>query len=33
VGLAILCLGVGLTIPFGGITYLVFGRVRRPRPA
>jgi hypothetical protein len=30
---AILCLGVGLTIPFGGITYLVFGRVRRPRPA
>jgi hypothetical protein len=30
---AILCIGIGLTIPFGGITYLVFGRVRRPRPA
>ena len=28
---AILCLGVGLTIPFGGIAYLVFGKVRRPR--
>jgi hypothetical protein len=27
---ATLCLGVGLTIPFGGIAYLVFGRVRRP---
>jgi hypothetical protein len=30
---AILCLGIGLTIPFGGIAYLVFGKVRRPRPA
>jgi Phospholipase_D-nuclease N-terminal len=30
---AILCLGVGLTIPFGGIAYLVFGRVRGPHPA
>lgn len=30
---AILCLGVGLTIPFGGIAYLVFGKVRRPRLA
>jgi uncharacterized membrane protein YidH (DUF202 family) len=29
---AILCLGIGLTIPFGGIAYLVFGKVRRPRP-
>jgi hypothetical protein len=29
---AILCMGIGLTIPFGGITYLVFGKVRRPRP-
>jgi hypothetical protein len=27
----VLCLGVGLTIPFGGIAYLVFGKVRRPR--
>jgi hypothetical protein len=30
---AILCLGVGLTIPFGGIAYLVFGRVRAPHVA
>ena len=30
-GWAILCLGIGLTIPFGGIAYLVFGKVRRPR--
>jgi hypothetical protein len=29
---AILCMGIGLTIPFGGIAYLVFGKVRRPRP-
>jgi uncharacterized membrane protein YwaF len=28
---AILCLGIGLTIPFGGIAYLVFGKVRKPR--
>jgi hypothetical protein len=28
---AILCLGIGLTIPWGGIAYLVFGKVRRPR--
>jgi uncharacterized membrane protein YwaF len=28
---AILCLGIGLTIPWGGIAYLVFGRVRKPR--
>jgi hypothetical protein len=28
---AILCIGIGLTIPFGGIAYLVFGKVRRPR--
>ena len=28
---AILCMGIGLTIPFGGIAYLVFGKVRRPR--
>ena len=31
-GWAILCTGIGLTIPFGGIAYLVFGKVRRPRP-
>jgi hypothetical protein len=29
---AILCMGIGLTIPFGGIAYLVFGKVRRPHP-
>jgi hypothetical protein len=29
---AIFCMGIGLTIPFGGIAYLVFGKVRRPRP-
>ena len=29
---AIFCMGIGLTIPFGGIAYLVFGRVRRPHP-
>ena len=29
---AILCMGMGLTIPFGGIAYLVFGKVRRPHP-
>jgi hypothetical protein len=29
-GWAILCLGIGLTIPFGGIAYLVFGKVRHP---
>ena len=27
----ILCMGIGLTIPFGGIAYLLFGKVRRPR--
>jgi hypothetical protein len=31
-GWAILCMGIGLTIPFGGIAYLVFGKVRRPQP-
>ena len=30
---AILCMGIGLTIPFGGIAYLVFGKVRRPHIA
>ena len=25
-------MGIGLTIPFGGIAYLVFGKVRRPHP-
>jgi hypothetical protein len=30
-GWAILCMGIGLTIPFGGIAYLLFGKVRRPR--
>ena len=29
---AILCLGIGLTIPFGGILYLAIGRDRSPRP-
>jgi Phospholipase_D-nuclease N-terminal len=29
---AILCLGIGLTIPFGGILYLLAGRDRRPKP-
>ena len=28
---AILCLGIGLTIPFGGILYLLAGRDRHPR--
>jgi hypothetical protein len=27
----ILCLGIGLTIPWGGIAYLVFGKARSPR--
>ncbi|HEY6279646.1 MAG TPA: hypothetical protein VIX86_25330 [Streptosporangiaceae bacterium] len=31
-GWAILCLGIGLTIPWGGIAYLVFGKIRPPRP-
>ena len=30
-GWAILGMGIGLTIPFGGIAYLLFGKVRRPR--
>ena len=29
---AILCLGLGLTIPFGGILYLVAGKGRTPKP-
>ncbi len=29
---AILCMGVGLTIPFGGILYLVVGKDRHPVP-
>jgi hypothetical protein len=28
----ILCMGVGLTIPFGGILYLVAGKDRHPAP-
>jgi hypothetical protein len=32
-GWAILCCGIGLTIPFGGILYLCVGRVRHPRAA
>jgi Phospholipase_D-nuclease N-terminal len=28
---AILCAGIGLTIPFGGLLYLLVGRDRRPR--
>jgi hypothetical protein len=31
-GWAILCLGIGLTIPWGGIVYLIFGKVRPPKP-
>jgi len=31
-GSAILCMGVGLTIPFGGILYLVAGKDRHPVP-
>jgi hypothetical protein len=30
---AILCMGVGLTIPFGGILYLVAGKDRHPPSA
>jgi len=29
---AVLCMGVGLTIPFGGILYLVAGKDRHPVP-
>jgi hypothetical protein len=29
---AILCCGIGLTIPFGGILYLWVGRVRHTAP-
>lgn len=32
-GWAIICLGIGLTIPWGGIAYLVFGKVRPPKPS
>jgi hypothetical protein len=28
---AILCLGIGLTIPFGGILYLAIGKDRSPK--
>ena len=31
-GWAILCVGIGLTIPWGGILYLAFGKVRPPKP-
>jgi hypothetical protein len=31
-GWAIICLGVGLTIPWGGIIYLLVGKVRPPKP-
>ena len=30
-GWAILCLGIGLTIPFGGILYLLAGRDRHSK--
>ena len=30
---AIFCLGIGLTIPFGGILYLAIARDRSPRPS
>jgi hypothetical protein len=32
-GWAILCCGIGLTIPFGGILYLCAGKVRHPQAA
>jgi hypothetical protein len=31
-GWAILCLGLGLSIPWGGILYLTVGKVRPPKP-
>jgi len=31
-GWAILCCGIGLTVPFGGIVYLCVGKVRHPQP-
>ncbi|MGH3255722.1 MAG: hypothetical protein ACRDOU_10005 [Streptosporangiaceae bacterium] len=31
-GWAILCCGICLTVPFGGIVYLCVGKVRHPRP-
>lgn len=31
-GWAILCCGIGLTVPFGGIVYLWVGKVRHPQP-
>ena len=30
---AILCLGIGLSIPWGGLAYLLFGKVRSPKPS
>lgn len=32
-GWVILCVGMGLTIPFGGILYLVVGKDRRREPS
>ena len=29
---ALLCLGIGLTMPWGGILYLLIGKVRSPKP-
>ncbi len=29
---AILCLGLGLSVPWGGILYLWVGKVRHPKP-
>jgi hypothetical protein len=31
-GWAVLCCGIGLTVPFGGILYLWVGRERHPQP-
>lgn len=31
-GWGILCMGIGLTIPFGGILFLAVGKVRSPKP-
>jgi hypothetical protein len=31
-GWAIICCGIGLTLPFGGIVYLWVGKVRHPQP-
>jgi hypothetical protein len=32
-GWAIICCGIGLTVPFGGIVYLCVGKVHHPQPS